>query len=127
MLDPSLIPDGPYCYRVELKEESFVNGDVRRYGKELREFSHHGQWKAILCPYWHRTEHGTIRCEYVGDECLDDQDPEARDKCTRYFSVRGMESCQYSSWLGDECKICGVREQWPEDQDDAPAQGDNPG
>ena len=120
MLDPSLIPDGPYCYRVELKEESFVNGDVRRYGKELREFSHHGLWKAILCPYWHRTEHGTIRCEYVGQECLDEDDREARDKSIRHFTALGLEPCLSLSWLADECKICGIRDESPDGSDDMP-------
>ncbi len=127
MLDPSLIPDGPYCYRVELKEESFANGDVRRYGKELREYSHHGPWKAVLCPYWQRTEHGTIRCQFAGDECLDDQDPEAREKSARHFKALGLDPCLSSSWLGDECKICGIREEWPEDDDDAFTYGQNAG
>ena len=43
MPDSTLIPDGPYCYRVERKEDGFENGDVSRYGMELREFSHHGR------------------------------------------------------------------------------------
>ncbi len=121
MLDPTLIPDGPYCYRIEPKEESFANGDVRRYGMELREYSHHGQWKAVLCPYWRRTEHGTIRCQFVGDECLDDGDPEAREKSARHFKSLGLDPCLASSWLGDECKTCGVREEWPDDVDDVSA------
>ena len=43
MPDSTLIPDGPYCYRLERKEDGVENGDVSRYGMELREFSHHGR------------------------------------------------------------------------------------
>ena len=124
MPDSTLIPDGPYCYRLERKEDGFENGDVSRYGMELREFSHHGPWKAILCPYWQRTAHGTIRCEYIGQECLDEDDREARDKSIRHFTSLGLEPCLSLSWLADECKICGVRGEVPDDGDDLATSAD---
>ncbi len=66
-----------------------MDGDVSRYGMGLRESSHHGPWKAVLCPYWQRTTHGTIRCEYV--------DMNASMKMTEMHGTSQSATSQYSA------------------------------
>ena len=78
----------------------------------------------VLCPYWRRTEHGTVRCEYLGQEFLDEYDPDAREKSIRHFAALSIEPCLAHSWLYDEWKICGVREDSMDDTDDESGVGD---
>ncbi|MBK6651926.1 MAG: hypothetical protein IPG42_20895 [Betaproteobacteria bacterium] len=61
--DP-LIPSGRFCYRLEpITPGEVMANDLERYGKDLREHSYGGGMKQVLCPYWIRTDHGTVRCE----------------------------------------------------------------
>lgn len=88
MTDHPEIPVGPFCYSlVPIADGEVLSDDVERFGKELREFRYHGQNKEVLCPYWRRTDYGTVVCDFLHKEVHDD------------------------SWaLPDELKICGIND-----------------
>lgn len=93
--------------------------DIDRYGKDLREFSFHRGQKAVLCPYWIRTNHGTVRCEKMNVEVFDDEsDPKgAVLKATAHFGADKVHALvRHSHWLPDELKICDMAmdEDWEE-------------
>ena len=58
-----LILSGEYCSRiVEIQDGEVLRDDVDRHGKNLREFTYHEGSKCMLCPYWNRTDYGTVHC-----------------------------------------------------------------
>lgn len=113
MPDSSLIPSGGFCYRVEeIRDGEVLSDDIERFGKDLREFRYHGNHKEVLCPYWQRTDYGTVRCTYLGREVVDEDDPAAKGKwMARFGEARpNFQGIGYSWALPDEIKICAVRE-----------------
>lgn len=110
MKDSSIIPLGDYCYRlVPIKEVETLDKDVERFGKDLREFSFSHALKEILCPYWQSTDYGMVICEYLGVQCLDEDDPDARTKAVQHFgSEEALVRINRPSLLYDEIKICGI-------------------
>ncbi len=106
----------PFC---RLVWHSQLAGGGPSYGKDLREFSFHRGQKAVLCPYWIRTSHGTVRCEKMNVEVFDDgSDPKgAVLKATAHFGADKVHALvRHSHWLPDELKICGMAmdEDWEE-------------
>ena len=108
--DTSLIPPGEYCYRVErIQPGEILSKDVERYGKDLREYSYHRGYKCILCPYWRRTDYGTVICEYVEKEIIDTDDDEVHKKIESRFGVSSaFDKFHVDFLLADEIKLCGV-------------------
>ena len=111
-MDDSVIPQGSFCYRVEkIRDGESLSEDVARFGKELREYRYHGNFKEVLCPYWKRTDYGTVRCNFLDKEVIDDEDAKAQEKVMKYFGISDASKKFVVSWaLSDEIKICGVRE-----------------
>ena len=108
--DASLIPSGSFCYRVvKVQDGEVLSRDVDRYGKDLREYSSHGDYKRVLCHYWNRTDYGTVRCDYLEKEVVDGQDDDAEEKIQKHFGVEDASAkFGWSVLLEDEIKICGV-------------------
>ncbi|MGH8461611.1 MAG: hypothetical protein ACRESS_08405 [Stenotrophobium sp.] len=104
-----VIPEGPFCYRVveKLPGETFT-GDSSRFGMELREWSYRGNLKEVLCPYWQRTEHGTVRCEFLGREYVEPISDEYPIALAYFGSEAAMSHLERSQLIPDEIKICGI-------------------
>ena len=67
--------------------------------------------RTVLCPYWQRTDYGTVRCNFLDKEVVDEEDSEAREKIMKYFGISNPEEKFAFSWaLPDEVKICGIKE-----------------
>jgi len=110
-MDKSLIPPGPYCYWIkEIQDQEILGTDIEYFGKDLREYPYAGNYKEILCPYYHRTDYGTVRCEYVDEEYLDGLDDQAAEKIIQHFGTDKVlkERFPYDDYLSDEIKICGI-------------------
>lgn len=123
-----LIPVGEFCYRiVELAPGEVLSREHDRYGRDLREFPYHRGTKCVLCPYWQRTNHGTVRCEYLGKEVLDDEAEDwgqALALATEYFGAGQVDQKVGRSWaLADEIKVCGVNED-ADEGDEEEGEGD---
>jgi hypothetical protein len=110
-LDPSLIPPGEFCYRiVEIQLGEILSKDAERFGRDLREFRYDSFTKEVLCPYWQRSEYGTIRCEFLGREVVDEDDPDAIEKIAAHFGTSAVPAEIGYNWeLADESKICDIR------------------
>lgn len=118
-MDESLIPYGQFCYRIEkIGDGEVLSRDIERFGKDLREYSYFGDLKEVLCPYWIRTDYGTVRCEFLGREVVDEDDRKALAKIARHFGEEAAKTISYSYELADELKICGIREEDPDAPDD---------
>jgi hypothetical protein len=106
-MDASLIPSGEYCYRVvKIREGEILSRDLEKFGRELREARYHGEYKRVLCPYWQSTEYGTVRCDFLDREFIDDT-----EKILAHFGGQDAPSrFEYFLVLPDEIKICGIRE-----------------
>ncbi len=109
-----LIPKGCYCYQYEpvTGHEDFSQG-VHRLGFESREFESKGDTnKGVLCPFWNRTEYGTIRCDYTGYECIDDYSGDgaaSEEKIRKRFKVMDAKDYfEYSSLFFDMVKVCEI-------------------
>ncbi len=111
---PFRIPPGEYCYRVEpIREGEVLSREISRFGKDLREYSYCKGYKSVLCPYWRRTDYGTVRCEYLDREVLDDESADPRVSLKLLAERIGEEAARDfpRDWkLADEIKICGVNE-----------------
>ena len=121
-----LIPFGRFCYRMEnVAPGEVLSRERDRYGKDLREYPYHKGTKAVLCPYWQATDHGTGRCEFLGVEHLDEEQGHALALFLRRSTTSGPIT--YASEIGhsfdlpDEYKICGVNED--DDDEDVDAGG----
>ena len=115
--DKSVIPPGEFCYRVvPLGAGESISDDIERFGRDLREFRYHGAYKEVLCPYWHRTEQDTVRCEYLDKEYYDDSYPKqaAGIKCQTPGTGHSAR-LEYSWEILDEIKICGINDQEEDD------------
>lgn len=108
----SFIPQGDYCYRVvEIQAGEILNGNVLQFGKELREFRYHGNMKEVLCPYFQRTNYGTVRCNFLDKEYVDEDDSDAIEKIIKHLGIPDAKNPFDYSWaLSDEIKICGINE-----------------
>lgn len=125
--DPSIIPPGPFCYRVyPLRPGETLSTDIDQFGRSLREYAYHqGYNKEVLCPYWQRTEYGTVKCLFMGKEVLDEEHYDFKEAFTLLSAKIGEQAARDfpQGWaLPDEIKICGVGE----DEDDPWAYDDKP-
>lgn len=111
-MDNTLIPSGGFCYRVvKIQDGEIMRDDREAFGRTLREFTYHAPYKAVLCPYWQRTAYGTVRCEFLNREYIDDERANAIAEMIAYFGDPNAPSRFQHSWaLPDEIKICGERE-----------------
>ncbi len=109
--DESVIPPGNFCYRLKrIKDGEVLSKDIARFGRDLREYSYNGKYKEILCPYWYRTDYGTVKCIYLEKEVVDEEDENAADKIQKKFGDPDAVNNFDHSWeLSDEIKICGIR------------------
>lgn len=108
--DPRLIPAGAYCYRVVgLRDGEELPTDFGRFGNDLREAGYHRGRKRVLCPYWQVTDHGTIRCDYLDLEVLDESDRDARRQVAEHFGT-GKAAFRIGTCclLADEVKVCEI-------------------
>ncbi len=73
-----------------------------------------GPSKAVLCPYWRRTDYGMTMCEFTGDQSLNEYEADAGEKALDHF---GSEERLHAHWtsivLHDEVKCCGIHEEEP--------------
>ncbi|MCL2831115.1 MAG: hypothetical protein FWD77_10365 [Betaproteobacteria bacterium] len=113
--DTSKIPPGEYCYRVyPLKPGETLSRDIDQFGRSLREYSYHPGFKEVLCPYWQRTDYGTVKCLFLDREVLDDDDKQALVLLAAKIGKDAARDFPRDWALSDEIKICAVGE----DQDD---------
>jgi hypothetical protein len=131
--DSSSIPAGKYCYRlVRIQPGEILSKEVARFGKDLREYSHHTGYKEVLCPYWQRTDYGTVRCNFLDREVIDEDDSKAKALIQARFGVTDASN-QFgmSYFLSDEIKVCGQREDedadWCDETDVTENKHDTPG
>ena len=117
--DTSVIPRGEYCYRlIKKRDGEILSKDVERFGNDLREYDYPGDYKAIRCPYWHYTDYGTVRCDFLGKETISDA-LDARKKIEAHFGISdASEKFGYDWALADEIKICNIdtdmdMDDWP--------------
>ena len=110
--DESVIPTGPFCYSiVPIVEGEILSDDIERFGKELREFRYHGDTKEVLCPYWRRTDYGTVICDFLHKEVYDEENEDARALIEAKFGKSEPGDKIGHSWaLPDELKICGIHD-----------------
>lgn len=107
---PLLIPAGSFCYRVLPTEVTFIiKMDSPRLGLDVRESGTRtpGE-RVVLCPYWERTDYGTVRCGYQNREVLgmEKNDWQLAGAKLGEDVERGLETLTY---LADMIKECGVR------------------
>jgi hypothetical protein len=112
--DRSLIPPGGLCYQVvDLEPGETLSDDWDRFGLDLREFKYGERAKQVLCPYWTKTHHGTVRCEWLDLEVHDDNaDFETSRALSRahFGEVEVYRRVKYSLLLSDEIKICDINQ-----------------
>lgn len=112
-IDTNLIPIGEDCFRLVLiKPGESLSRDLERFGKDLRQYNFDGVYKQVLCPYWQRTNYGTVRCLATGYEEVFEDDCNAHSIIKQLFNV----AYPYEVFVGggafyDECKICGINEE----------------
>ncbi|WP_139800689.1 hypothetical protein [Geothermobacter hydrogeniphilus] len=108
--DKSIIPYGDFGYTVTMiKHDKILSDDIDRFGKSLREFRYHEGYKEVLCPYWRRSDYGTVKCEYLDVEVIDSEDFNAWDKIKSHFSIDDPSRLfERSHRLPDEIKICDL-------------------
>lgn len=108
--DPTKIPKGEYCYsRVAIQNNELTNGSYERFGYEVREVKTKDNDKIVLCPYWVRTEYGTIRCNFLNEEFIDDDlnYKYALDLRVKHFgSLTKAETYKTHPLFTDNIKIC---------------------
>jgi hypothetical protein len=112
--DETLIPPGGLCYQVvDLEPGEVLSDDWERFGQDQREFKFGKTAKQVLCPYWFKTSHGTVRCERLDVEVYDDNgDFElTRALAKAHFGEDEVwQHVQFSFLLSDEIKICDINE-----------------
>lgn len=108
--DESVIPEGEYCYRVApLAEGEVLVVDAERFGKDLREAGYTKGTKRILCPYWQKTEYGTVRCDFLDVDACDGIDDKTRARIVAHFGSEDAVDRIRRDWaLPDEIKVCGI-------------------
>lgn len=105
--DTQFIPTGKFCYRVEPLAESLLHPSSSEVGGQVREAKFGDREKMVLCPYWIRTEHGTVRCEYLNSEVEGMVSGDYELSVEHY----GVEKAAQIEWslLSDMIKVCQVK------------------
>jgi hypothetical protein len=106
---PLLIPTGGFCYQVRpISQFGGASIHSAEFGGDQRE----GYWskdEAIqLCPYWHRTGHGTVRCDYINKEVLDMR-AGAYEIAASHFGAERAAAMEGFTSLADMLKECDIR------------------
>lgn len=97
----SPIPHGEYCYR--------VISDPGHEPEGPYEVWFHRPAIAVRCPYWRRTDHATVCCDFLRVEHADEDESGYHDIIETYFGGKEEASKRVGhSLLYDEIKICGV-------------------
>ncbi|MGV6850730.1 MAG: hypothetical protein ACWA5R_00955 [bacterium] len=105
----SKIPPGEYCYRiVPLKEGEILSKRLSQFGRNLREYTYCQGYKEVLCPYWYRTDYGTVQCRFLDLEVYEAGDEDAIDHLRAKFGEGGEFRFHSSHFLPDEIKVCDV-------------------
>lgn len=122
MKDKANIPPGDYCYRIHpIREGEKLSTDRAEFGKSLREYSYMPGFKQVLCPYWQRTDYGTVKCLFLNTEVYDEES--SGEQTFALLAAKIGEAAAQNfprNWaLADEIKICGINEdkddQWTGD------------
>jgi len=83
-----------------------LSDDIAAFGKALREFAYVPGRKEVLCPYWQRTDYGTVRCNFLGREVIDDESG-ALQRIGAHFGVSdALDLFAIDNYLSDEIKVC---------------------
>lgn len=63
----------------------------------------------MRCPYWHRTSHATVRCEFLGAVHADEDADNYRARIEAHSgSAQAARAAVGRSLLYDEIKTCGI-------------------
>jgi hypothetical protein len=109
---PLLIPSGGFCYKVlPVPHEKGASIHDSEFGRGLREAEWPPDETIQLCPYWMRTGHGTVCCEYLKMEALEIRDGAYALAVSHFGADRA--SAIDDSLLGDMIKVCKVRSDDP--------------
>ncbi|MBU0752978.1 MAG: hypothetical protein KJ787_04065 [Gammaproteobacteria bacterium] len=103
---PLLIPEGKFCYRIEVSAES-IHPSSPAVGGQVREAKFGDREKMVLCPYWMRTEHGTVRCGYLSIE-VEGMVSGDYELSTEHYGVEKTGTIEWSL-LSDKIKVCQVK------------------
>lgn len=96
-LEKSEIPQGSYCYS---KREYIPEEDCIRL--------------LDLCPYWKHTDHGTVCCEYLKLESVENTE-EGYIKALSYFGSEDiLDEKAPLLLLWNQVKECGINDEWDE-------------
>lgn len=108
--DESIIPKGEFCYSIKrIQPGEVLCEDIERFGKDLREYRYHQDWKEILCPYWRLTDYGTVICDFLDIEVVFEDDWDAREKIKLYLETTGeTKVIGHDCLLSDQVKICDI-------------------
>jgi hypothetical protein len=106
------VPKGEFCYTIlKIADGEILSNDIARFGYDLREFKYHNDAKEVLCPYWNRTNHGTIRCDKLDLEVYDEDIcyADARKLALEHFGEAEIDNrVKHSSLLAEEIKVCDI-------------------
>jgi len=97
--DPNRIPRGKFCYDTEHFPADLQRGITEHW---VMHFDR-------SCPYWRRTDHATVCCDYLRVEHADEDEGDYHALIEAHFG--GKEEAEKRvgrSLLYDEVKICGV-------------------
>ncbi len=118
------VPAGEYCYqRTAATAADYVPLDPALAGVEVRVYVSRGM-KFSRCPHWQTTEHGTVRCELLDVEVLDEHGDYAAAlaMATAHFGELEVDAKVGRSWmLADEIKICDINLDEPDEGEGEPA------
>lgn len=101
---PLLIPAGSFCYSVI----SSAIGDALSPKASGRRKRYGDQEEMGICPYWIETDHGTVRCDYLGIEVLSFS-AGALDAAMQHFGPDA--ELDFDSLLADKIKACNIRSE----------------
>lgn len=105
--DTQLIPKGKFCYRVEPLAEGLLHPSSPEVGGQVREAKFGDKEKIVLCPYWIRTEHGTVRCEYLNIE-VEGMASGDYELSLKHYGVEKTAQIEWSL-LSDKIKVCQAK------------------
>ena len=116
--DPTKIPPGEDCYRLyPIREGEVLSNNSEEYGNNLREFSFLGNYKQVLCPYWEKTDYGTVKCLFLNQEYFDENSENSFSLLSAKIGEELAENFPRDNDLIEEIKICGINN----DQEDPKA------
>jgi hypothetical protein len=100
--DPACIPRGQFCYDTEHVPANPQTGE-REYW--IQHFDRR-------CPYWRRTDHATVCCDFLRVEHLDEKENNIHASIEAHFgSEEEAKNRVGRSLLYDEFKICGINDE----------------